>query len=279
MKGDERQNLERERRLMEQVQDGLNTMNEIIKGTKEQSSVSLVHSSAVLNEQIGSQNQALEEVKSYVFSRQGIIEHEVGDTKQRLLDLEEATMKHVNNVNSVVESEMNRFEKVISAMETHIVGGMEGLKRENEDLKLDNNRWRVDFEDMQVRKFQEIHEAIKEMNSQIGRGESDWRDRLDQVIGETKVLESTIQAQFADLKEAISESERNQDDRNETFTKRLQEKVKLQVDESLSELRNRFNENLELIQSKFKENNLQIRAYIEKSQEASLSVLKEAQNE
>ena len=35
MKGDERQNLERERRLMEQVQDGLNTMNEIIKGTKE----------------------------------------------------------------------------------------------------------------------------------------------------------------------------------------------------------------------------------------------------
>ena len=36
MKNDERQGLERERRLMEQVQDGLNTMNEIIKGTKEQ---------------------------------------------------------------------------------------------------------------------------------------------------------------------------------------------------------------------------------------------------
>ena len=35
MKNDERQGLERERRLMEQVQDGLNTMNEIIKGTKE----------------------------------------------------------------------------------------------------------------------------------------------------------------------------------------------------------------------------------------------------
>ena len=35
MKGDERQSLERERRLMEQVQDGLNTMNEIIKGTKD----------------------------------------------------------------------------------------------------------------------------------------------------------------------------------------------------------------------------------------------------
>ena len=35
LKGDERQALERERRLMEQVQDGLTTMNDIIKGTKE----------------------------------------------------------------------------------------------------------------------------------------------------------------------------------------------------------------------------------------------------
>lgn len=35
---------------MEQVQDGLNTMNEIIKGTKEQNSVSLTHSSALLND-------------------------------------------------------------------------------------------------------------------------------------------------------------------------------------------------------------------------------------
>ena len=39
----EKQGLERERRLMEQVQDGLNTMNEIIKGTKEQNQVNLSH--------------------------------------------------------------------------------------------------------------------------------------------------------------------------------------------------------------------------------------------
>ena len=43
LKGDEKQGLERERRLMEQVQDGLNTMNEIIKGTKEQNQVNLSH--------------------------------------------------------------------------------------------------------------------------------------------------------------------------------------------------------------------------------------------
>lgn len=41
LKQDERLGLERERRLMEQVQEGLQTMNEIIKGTKEHGQVAL----------------------------------------------------------------------------------------------------------------------------------------------------------------------------------------------------------------------------------------------
>ena len=119
MKSDEKQQLERERRLMEQVQDGLTTMNDIIKGTKEQSLVSLTHQTTVMGEQLRTQNQQLDEVKAYVYGRQGIIEGDVSDIKQRLLDLEEATLKHVNNVNSVVETELARFEKVIGAVEKH----------------------------------------------------------------------------------------------------------------------------------------------------------------
>lgn len=60
---------------------------------------------------------SIEEIKQYVFGRQGIIEQELADTKQRVIDLEEATLKHVNNVNSVVEAEMTRFEKVVGAIE------------------------------------------------------------------------------------------------------------------------------------------------------------------
>jgi hypothetical protein len=59
----------------------------------------------------------LDEIKNYVFSRQDVIEVELGDTKQRLMDLEEAMLKHVNNVNSLVESEMVRFDKVVTAIE------------------------------------------------------------------------------------------------------------------------------------------------------------------
>jgi hypothetical protein len=49
-------------------------------------------------------------LKGAILGRQGIIEQELTDQKQRLIDIEEATMKHVKNVNSVVETEMGRFE-------------------------------------------------------------------------------------------------------------------------------------------------------------------------
>lgn len=101
-------------------------------------------------------------------------------------------MKHVNNVNGVVESEMTRFEKVISAIEQHLVGGIENLKKDSEDFRMENGKWRVDYEDMQAKKLTEVHEAIKELNNQIGKGANDWRDRADQISAESKLLENAI---------------------------------------------------------------------------------------
>ena len=43
---------------------------------------------------------------------------------------------------------MNRFEKVVSAIEQHLVGGIDNLKKENEDFRIENGKWRVDYEDM-----------------------------------------------------------------------------------------------------------------------------------
>ena len=52
MKQDEKMQLEREKRIMQQFQEGLSTMNEIIRGTKEQSLISLTHQQTVLGDQI-----------------------------------------------------------------------------------------------------------------------------------------------------------------------------------------------------------------------------------
>ena len=41
------------------------------------------------------------------------------------------------------------------------------------------------------------------------------------------------------------------------------------------EIKNRFNENLELIETKFKQNNSQIKDYVERQQEYNMKVIKE----
>lgn len=97
-----------------------------------------------MGEQIGQQNGTLEELKAFMFGRQGVSEGEIADTKQRLIDLEEATLKHVNNVNSVVESEMTRFEKVISAFEKHQVDTIDENSRAIEDFKSELSKWKFE---------------------------------------------------------------------------------------------------------------------------------------
>jgi len=62
-------------------------------------------------------------------------------------------MKHVKDVNGVVESEMNRFEKVISAIEKHQVSSTDEFRKQIEQYSADNVKWRVDYEDINTKKL------------------------------------------------------------------------------------------------------------------------------
>ena len=79
MKNEEKLSLEREKRLMQQFQEGLVTMNEIIRGTKEQNLISLTHQQTVLGDQIKNLFQTVEQVKDSIFGRQGSIETELNE--------------------------------------------------------------------------------------------------------------------------------------------------------------------------------------------------------
>jgi CII-binding regulator of phage lambda lysogenization HflD len=95
-------------------------MNDIIRGTKEQNLISLTHQQTVLGDQIKSLYTGVEQMKEAVFGRQGTIELELNEQKQKILDLEQATFKHASTVNETLETEISRFERVISAFEKYI---------------------------------------------------------------------------------------------------------------------------------------------------------------
>ena len=143
----------------------------------------------MLGEKLGSHNQSLEEIKSFVFSRQDIIEVEVSDVKQRLTELESATLKHVTNVNTVLESELRRFENVITALEKQHLSLGEDLRGQVNSFKQDNTKWRVDYEDITTKKIQEIHSALKMFNQVLKAVKDELKDTKDGFNAEMRIVE------------------------------------------------------------------------------------------
>ena len=87
---------------------------------------------------------------------------------------------------------MNRFEKILTAIEKHQTGSVGDFKTQIDLLNQENVKWRVDYEDLNTKKLQEIHAALKVLNVNIGKGANDWKERLDVTASEIKILESAI---------------------------------------------------------------------------------------
>ena len=117
LKTDEKLALEREQRMMGQVQEGLVTMNEIIKGTKEQNLISLSHQQTILTEQNKKLKEMVDGISAGVFGRQANIENELNDHRAKIQEIESLVVKSVTNANKTVEGELTRFEKILAVFE------------------------------------------------------------------------------------------------------------------------------------------------------------------
>ncbi len=109
-----------------------------------------------------------------------------------MLDLEQATLKHATTVNETLENEIGRFERVISAFEKYIdtqTGDLRSLITRHTD---ENMKWRMEFEDLNTKKIIEIHNALKLLNVNIGKVNSDSKDRFDMVSQEMRTVENAV---------------------------------------------------------------------------------------
>ena len=57
-----------------------------------------------------------------------------------------------------------------------------------------NSDWKVQFEDINTKKVVEIHAALKLLNSNIGKVNSDNKDRFEMLTNEMRVLENAHSA-------------------------------------------------------------------------------------
>lgn len=62
----------------------------------------------------------MDNIQTSVFGRQTAIETELNDHRSKIQEIETVVVKNVTNANRTVETELGRFEKVISAFERYI---------------------------------------------------------------------------------------------------------------------------------------------------------------
>jgi len=59
----------------------------------------------------------------------------------------------VNNVNALIESEMNRFDKVVTAIEKQMTSQTESISATLKKHVEETNKWKVEYEDISTKKI------------------------------------------------------------------------------------------------------------------------------
>ena len=128
-------------------------------------------------------------------------------------DLESATFKHASTVSETLESEISRFERVISAFEKYIDTQTSDLRSIITKQTEEQSRWHNDYEDLNTKKVIEIHSALKLLNSNIGKVSADSKDRFEMINNEMRVHENAISSQIQDLRNKVEVDDKSLEER------------------------------------------------------------------
>lgn len=140
---------------------------------------------------------------------------------------------------------------------------MEDNNKSIDEFRKELTRTKTDSDVGLGRKMEALEAQIKVLDSDLSKCTFDWRERCDTIAADVKSLEVHFNSQFANFKDMFQDGDSNLDARIQVALSKLQEKIKLQTEEGLLEIKDRFNENLDLIETKFKQNNTQIKAFVE----------------
>lgn len=71
--------------------------------------------------------------------------------------LQEQSLKHARMTNETLSKEVTRIEKVMSTIEGFTKMQVSDLRKEITNVNKENEKWSINFEDIQARKIVEIH--------------------------------------------------------------------------------------------------------------------------
>ncbi|CDW91573.1 UNKNOWN [Stylonychia lemnae] len=197
---EEKGSLDRERRMMQQLQEGLTSIAEIVRGVKEQTAIGLNEVHTLALENITELSKKIDVIKETIYQRQSLNEAGLLDVKNRMDTMEQQTFKHAKVVNDQLQKEMTRMEKIASTLEKHTVSQIQELKLlvSSNDEKME--KWKVNFEDAEGKKLLEVHSAMKILNGNFMKVNKDNKDRFEILQKEFQGLDNALRNQIGDVR-------------------------------------------------------------------------------
>ena len=102
----------------------------------------------------------VDSIQTSVFGRQQAIETDLNDHRAKIQEIETVVVKSVTTANRTVESELGRFEKIISAFEKYIDTQIGEVKAQYQGFVEDNKAIRGENFKHILRKQEDLQSTI-----------------------------------------------------------------------------------------------------------------------
>lgn len=105
---------------------------------------------------------------------------------------------------------------------------------------------------------------MKLLNSNIGKSNTDSKDRYDMLNNELMVFENACNSMIADLKNKVKVDDNSLEERIQLAVERIKERLTSQLDGAVLDYNKLVRDNNRLLQEKFEQNNHDVKSFIEK---------------
>lgn len=120
---------------------------------------------------------------------------------------------------------------------------------------------------MNTKKIIEIHNALKLLNNNIGKVNSDAKDRYDILNNEMRVFENACNSLIQDLRNKVEVDDKTLEERIQLAVNKINDKLIGQIEGAVTDYNKLVTDNSRLLVEKFELNNHDVRAFIDKKTE------------
>ena len=182
---DKRNFEEKERKIVEMVQEGLGALHEIIARTREASNYQVSKVETLINENIKEIIEAVSTIKNNLHQRMEGIEHSLHEESRYRLEQQENFQNNLQALASSIEKSKVDLENQIMSSENRTGASIYTLEQKT-------NQNQKELEEWKVTRTAEVESANQSVLSQLESDKDSVHKTLDKLTRETQVLKKEV---------------------------------------------------------------------------------------